>query len=149
MPNGTIWTTTALSSYIFNEYVLGYNDTYGRLRGQASRIHQPASTFFACDGLPGPFAARPTGEFVVPIGFLTLFNNFPNSNPNMHVSSITLGDIISGAGYNGSGLPLGSSPVNFDAVRHQKQMNIAFCDGHVELRNVTAAGLNNVYLMAP
>lgn len=149
LPDGNTLITTALSSYIFNEYVLGFNDAYGRLRGKASKIRQPASTFFVCDGVPGPFAARPTGDLAVPIGFLTLFNNVPNTNPGMNVASISLGNIISSAGYKGNGLPLGSSPVNFDKVRHQMKMNIAFCDGHVELRNVDAIGLNNVYLMAP
>jgi type II secretory pathway pseudopilin PulG len=146
------WISTALSSYIFNEYVLGYNDTYGRLRGKASSIHQPAATFFACDGLAGAFVFRPTGDFSFATGSLTLFNNFPNlSVKNPQLNSISLGDVISGATYKGT-LPLAGAPgtpVNFDTARHHMKMNIACCDGHVELDNVTAAGLNNVYLMAP
>ena len=49
-------------SYVFNEYVLGYDDQYSRLRGQASQIKQPARTMFAMDGLGGSVKTRLSGR---------------------------------------------------------------------------------------
>ena len=38
---------------------------------------------------------------------------------------------------------------NFDLIRHHGKINIAFCDGHVETRTISAADLQSVFLLAP
>jgi prepilin-type processing-associated H-X9-DG protein/prepilin-type N-terminal cleavage/methylation domain-containing protein len=128
-------------SYIYNEAVLGWNDSLGRLRGQANRIRQPALTMFAADGLFGP--PNPGGSpsrvdtfsNFYGVGMYTVFNN-TNAAP------ITMSDCFKENGYAGDNSSL-------DKIRHQKKINIAFCDGHVETKNITAADLQKVYVLAP
>ena len=38
---------------------------------------------------------------------------------------------------------------NFDLKRHLGKINIAFCDGHVETRDISVKSLTGVYLLAP
>jgi prepilin-type processing-associated H-X9-DG protein/prepilin-type N-terminal cleavage/methylation domain-containing protein len=128
-------------SYIYNEAVLGWNDSLGRLRGQVGRIRQPALTMFAADGLFGP--PNPNGSpsridtfsNFYGVGMFTVFNN-TNAAP------ITMGDCFKENGYAGDNTSL-------DKIRHQKKMNIAFCDGHVDSKNITFADLQKVYILAP
>jgi prepilin-type processing-associated H-X9-DG protein/prepilin-type N-terminal cleavage/methylation domain-containing protein len=128
-------------SYIYNEAVLGWNDSLGRLRGQSTRIRQPALTMFAADGLFGP--PNPGGspsrvdtfQNFYGVGMFTIFNN-TNAAP------ITMGDCYKENGYAGDN-------VSLDKIRHQKKINIAFCDGHVETKNITFADLSKVYVLAP
>jgi prepilin-type processing-associated H-X9-DG protein/prepilin-type N-terminal cleavage/methylation domain-containing protein len=128
-------------SYIFNEAVLGWNDNLGRLRGQVGRIRQPALTMFAADGLFGP--PNPNGNpsridtfsNFYGVGMYTVFNN-TNAAP------ITMGDCFKENGYAGDN-------VSLDKIRHQKKINVAFCDGHVETKNITFADLQKVYILAP
>ncbi len=141
------------SSYVLNEYVLGYNDTYGRLKGHASMVRQPAQTLFICDGL-GDQAQNPNrsdelagNTFTTP-GTFTMYNNFPGIHgklPNGPV--ITLGDILGHRAQAGHGF--GGAADEFDTRRHQGKMNIAFCDGHVESRYITVNDLQNVFLVPP
>jgi prepilin-type processing-associated H-X9-DG protein/prepilin-type N-terminal cleavage/methylation domain-containing protein len=152
------------SSYIFNEVVVGFNDAYGRLRGHASQVRQPALTMFACDGV-GDTGLSPnrSGEAGISIshGLITLYNNFPNAGVALPGSpAITLADI-----YNSKAVGqtlVGGTASCFDLRRHQGKINIAFCDGHVEtdtLPTVTSipvarqstdgADLQRVFLMAP
>jgi prepilin-type processing-associated H-X9-DG protein/prepilin-type N-terminal cleavage/methylation domain-containing protein len=134
-------------SYVFNEFVLGFSDKYGRLRGHATQVHQPSRTFFACDGIGDDgfsLVRAETKSLPSPVpGLYTIYNSNPISSPNqLNGGVITLGDIISNNG-------LGGTAMCFDARRHQKKMNIAFCDGHVETRNVTANDLQGVFLLPP
>jgi prepilin-type processing-associated H-X9-DG protein/prepilin-type N-terminal cleavage/methylation domain-containing protein len=140
------------TSYIFNEYVVGYNNGYGRLRGHASLVRSPAQTFFACDGQGDTgqnpsraveWGSQPTG------GTYTLYNNFPNYNTRnfLPASSIALGDIL--ATKKKGPTIYGGTAYCFDLKRHQGKLNIAFCDGHVETRAVTANDLQNVFLLPP
>jgi prepilin-type N-terminal cleavage/methylation domain-containing protein/prepilin-type processing-associated H-X9-DG protein len=137
---------TGAVSYVFNEFVLGFNDTYGRLRGHASQIRQPSKTFFACDGIgdTGFSPVRPeTKSLSPPQGLYTIYNLNPIDTPNPpNGGAVTLGDIISADG-------LGGTATCFDNRRHQMKINIAFCDGHVETRNVTSNDLRSVFLLAP
>jgi len=140
---------TGAISYIFNEAVLGFNDSYGRLRGHGALVRQTSRTFFACDGLGDDgFLGRPDTKSMSPTppGTYTIFNRNPINTPNpVNGGAITLSDIISPSLSN----PLGGTAMCFDAKRHQNKMNIAFCDGHVETRNVTASDLQSVFLIAP
>jgi prepilin-type processing-associated H-X9-DG protein len=128
-------------SYIYNEAVLGWNDNLGRLRGQSTRVRQPALTMFAADGLFGPPNPGGTPSRVdsfqnfYGVGMYTVFNN-TNAAP------ITMGDCYKENGYAGDNSSL-------DKIRHQKKINIAFCDGHVETKNITFADLSKVYVLAP
>jgi prepilin-type processing-associated H-X9-DG protein len=156
----------APTSYIFNEAVLGFNDSKGRLRGHAVQVHQASKTFFACDG-NGDINQNPANRLdetasinifgtvaadnvvLTPTcGTMTLYNNFPDGDPRYAISpSITLGQLISNAGI--AGQAYGGWSTDFDKKRHQGKMNIAFCDGHVETRNVTAGDLGDVFLVSP
>jgi prepilin-type processing-associated H-X9-DG protein/prepilin-type N-terminal cleavage/methylation domain-containing protein len=140
------WAYTEKQSYMYNEAVLGWNDTtnaptgMGRLRGRAGRVRQPSLTFFAADGLVGPLSSAridsvPYSSFSPAAGMITIYNNTPNP-------PVTLGDAFKGDG-------LAGDPQSFDKIRHQKKMNIAFCDGHVETKNITFQDLNTVYVLAP
>jgi prepilin-type processing-associated H-X9-DG protein/prepilin-type N-terminal cleavage/methylation domain-containing protein len=157
----------APTSYIFNEYVLGFNDLKGRLRGHAVQVHQSARTFFACDGngdtalnlqssarfyetaninIYGTVAAD--NVVLTPTyGTMTLYNNFPEPSLQLGQVPISLAQLLVNAGFAGN--QYGSPNTDFDKKRHQGKMNIAFCDGHVELLNITNGDLQNVYLVAP
>jgi len=148
----------APSSYIFNEVVVGFNDSCGRLRGHASQVHQPALTMFACDGV-GDTGVNPnrSAEAAVAAGHgtLTLYNNFPNGGATLPNSpAITLADIFNSR-MSGQTL-VGGTASCFDLKRHQGKINIAFCDGHVETKtlpapassaNPSGVDLQNVFLM--
>jgi prepilin-type processing-associated H-X9-DG protein/prepilin-type N-terminal cleavage/methylation domain-containing protein len=140
------------TSYMFNEYVLGFNDQYGRLRGHASMVRSPGQTFFACDGL-GDTGVNPNRSIEYgsqpPGGTYTLYNNFPNYTTKnfLPTPAIALGDIL--ATRKKGPTIWGGTAYCFDLPRHQGKLNIAFCDGHVETRNVSANDLSNVFLLPP
>ena len=48
-------------SYVYNEYVLGWQDNLGHLRGKGSLVRTPAVTMFAADGLGGSTLANHGG----------------------------------------------------------------------------------------
>jgi prepilin-type N-terminal cleavage/methylation domain-containing protein/prepilin-type processing-associated H-X9-DG protein len=150
-------------SFIFNEYVLGFDDNNGRLRGHASMVHRPAQTMFACDGNADPghgnnlrpdltttgSAISDSSTSVIGLGTLTMFNNFPNISKQLPPIPIALADIYDNAWDSNTGVFYGGSRYAFDTRRHQRKMNIAFCDGHVETRNAVDTDLRNVFLVAP
>ncbi len=127
----TVWWQDR-QSYVYNEAVMGMNDTYGRLRGLSTQIHQPAQTFFAIDGLGGATNHYPGTSIIIPM--VTIYNKQKNH-------SATLADALAGT-YAGD-------PQNFDLLRHQGKVNIACFDGHVETRNITAKDLASIYVLAP
>jgi prepilin-type processing-associated H-X9-DG protein/prepilin-type N-terminal cleavage/methylation domain-containing protein len=159
-------------SYVFNEAVLGFDDGYQRYRGNSARVRQSAKTMFACDGLPGSTKTRlsgtwqnltgssPLGAPPQPWGMYSMWNN-QVSPP------ITLSDVITHRLNPSTGKLIAGDACSFDQIRHRGKMNIAFCDGHVELRDIppftlaangvsttmkndpNATGLMNVYLLAP
>ena len=118
-------------SYIYNEAVLGYNDSLARLRGQASRVHQPALTMFAADGLHGKLSGEVSGY-----GMYTLFNT-------RTIAPVTMGDAFVG------NARVAGDTACFDLIRHQGKLNVAFCDGHVESRAISYNDLNTIYLLPP
>jgi prepilin-type processing-associated H-X9-DG protein len=127
-------------SYNFNEAILGWADPYtptGRLHGNAAQVRQPAKTMFAADGLMNglltPWADR------IPYSLGNGMATFYNINPN---PPVTLADAYLENGNAGD-------TENFDLIRHRGKINIAFCDGHVETRTISAADLQNVFLLAP
>jgi prepilin-type processing-associated H-X9-DG protein/prepilin-type N-terminal cleavage/methylation domain-containing protein len=143
---GVDWSTfeivayTENQSYIYNEAVVGYNDSIGRLRGQASRVRQPTLTMFAADGLAGPMLNSRIDGLPWPgagmgVGMFTLYNN-------SNIPPITLADALQENGKAGDSQ-------NFDTIRHQGKINIAFCDGHVETRNINVPDMTKVYILAP
>lgn len=161
---------SASLSYVFNEAVLGYDDSYSRLRGESAKVKQPAKTMFAADGLGGSLLTRlngtykeingPPGSAAVSYPNLTIWNNQPTA-------PITLSDALAWR-RNASNKLIAGDPDNFDQIRHHGKMNIAFCDGHVETRDIpaftysptagvppvfksdpTARALMDVYLLAP
>jgi prepilin-type processing-associated H-X9-DG protein/prepilin-type N-terminal cleavage/methylation domain-containing protein len=140
-PNNEKIAYTENQSYIYNEAVVGYNDSVGRLRGQAGRVRQSTLTMFAADGLAGPvtnYRIDPLpwpGAGSPPVGMFTLYNN-------SGTAPITLGDAMQENGKAGDSK-------NFDHIRHQGKINIAFCDGHIETRNLNVPDMSKVYILAP
>jgi prepilin-type processing-associated H-X9-DG protein len=131
-------------SYNFNEAICGWglDDTFGRLKGKASMVRQPVRTMFACDGLMGnPYESRfPWWPYWGPQygmqGMAALYNISPNP-------PVTMADALA------NGQQIAGDPDNFDLKRHFGKINIAFCDGHVEIRNISVSDLSKVYLLAP
>ena len=166
--------TDSAISYIFNEGVLGFDDSKGRLRGKVSSIRQSAKTMFAADGVGGSTKTRLSGTwtaFNVPKGTppqpwpsLTVWNN-------QSIAPVTLADAVSKRRGGPSNLLLAGDTQNFDQIRHKGKINVAFCDGHVELLTIPAftldatgsptfksnpgnpvaatVGLANVFILAP
>ncbi len=134
LPIGTTYVAGGLrwgvnQSYIVNEAVFGVDDSLGRLRGKSSRVKNPAATFMVGDGLQSN--ARGTTEFG---GMLSLYNKVKDQ-------SVTLEDCYLSR-------TKGGDIQNFDLKRHNKRMNIAFFDGHVEARQIDKlAQLRSVYLI--
>lgn len=157
-------------SYVFNEAVLGYDNPFGRLHGEAAAVRQPAKTMFAMDGLIGSPNSRGSSsdDFKIlnfgpdgpqgPYGFFTIYNA-------QATAPITLSDALVGRHGGPKNLVLAGDAQSFDYVRHQGKMNVAFCDGHVETRDIpiittntnakgivtdpNARALMDIYLLAP
>jgi prepilin-type processing-associated H-X9-DG protein/prepilin-type N-terminal cleavage/methylation domain-containing protein len=127
-------------SYIFNEYILGWNDNpgFGYLKGKATLVHQPAMTMFAADGLGGSTLANHPGSGPLPLPMYTVY-------PTANQTSATLANALA-AGIFGA---KAGDKANFDLKRHAGKINIAFCDSHVETRSITAGDLGNVWIMPP
>jgi prepilin-type processing-associated H-X9-DG protein len=126
-----VWVTEQ-QSYVYNEAILGYNDTYGRLKGCAAEIHQPATTFFAADGLGQATNHYQGNNISIPL--ITIYNKQLNR-------SATLADAYAGT-YAGD-------PQCFDLIRHNGKMNIACFDGHVETRSINSKDLAHLWVIAP
>jgi prepilin-type N-terminal cleavage/methylation domain-containing protein/prepilin-type processing-associated H-X9-DG protein len=143
-PSGGGWCTyTEAQSYIFNEAILGYDDRFGRLQGRQSQIRQATKSMFCADGLGGSITNnRPSSfpAYSLGIPMSTVYNNV-NTTP------VTLADALTSRKVNG--VTLAGDPQNFDRIRHHGKINIAFCDGHVETRNISSGDLASVYLLAP
>ena len=120
-------------SYVYNEAILGWYDQFGRLKGRASQIRQPGLTMFAADGLFGRANAEAPG-----LAMYMLYNL--TSKP-----PITMSDALNGT----SSSNIAGDSVCFDKRRHQGKINVAFCDGHVETRNITSGDLSKIFLLAP
>jgi prepilin-type processing-associated H-X9-DG protein len=136
-------------SYIFNEYVLGFTDStlaspydIHYLRGKGSLIHQAAATMFAADGLGGSTTARHALNHGL---FHPVYSVYANTS-----TPTTLADAFtSTASSSMSSVGFAGDPQNFDLIRHQGKINIAFFDGHVETRTISAGDLSNVWIEPP
>lgn len=121
---------TLQQSYVVNEAVFGIHETYGRLRGQASRVRNPAQTMMLMDGKGAEhYSNRPGRKYI------TLVNR-------TKVPPVVLSDALAGN-------DKATSPGNFDKIRHKGKTNILFMDGHSETRVIDSDDLQNVYLLAP
>jgi prepilin-type processing-associated H-X9-DG protein/prepilin-type N-terminal cleavage/methylation domain-containing protein len=125
-------------SYIFNEYIVGWNDNLGYLQGKGSLLHQPALTMFAADGNGGATTTNHPGIGGLPNPMYTVYSN-TTTGP------VSLANAYTAPAF---GVGIAGDKANFDLVRHRGRMNIAFCDGHVETRSITLAGLSNVWIVA-
>jgi prepilin-type N-terminal cleavage/methylation domain-containing protein len=125
-------------SYVFNEYVCGWNDTCGYLRGKASLIRQPSKTMFAMDGLGGSTLANHAGTGL--------------AQPMYTVYSTTTTFPVTLADAYNAPKPFGGGPAgdnaNFATQRHVGKVNVA-CDGHVEAKNINTGDLTGVYIAPP
>ena len=137
-----IWEIEPIS-YIYNEALLGwgqqtpfngYADMYNRKHGNSRLVRQADKTMFVADGLPGPIYDSRL-PYITGSGMATLYN-IATQPP------VTMADALADNG-------LAGDTANFDTLRHHGKINIGFCDGHVETRNITPADLAHVYLLAP
>jgi prepilin-type processing-associated H-X9-DG protein/prepilin-type N-terminal cleavage/methylation domain-containing protein len=117
-------------SYVYNEAILGWFDSVNSLRGKSTLIRQPALTMFAADGFHGTLGSEANG-----LGIYSLYNDSGKA-------PITMNDALSNTG-------LAGDASCFDKRRHNGKINVAFCDGHVETRDITAADLQKIFLLAP
>jgi prepilin-type processing-associated H-X9-DG protein len=96
-------------------------------------------TMFAADGLHGT-----PGTEIGTYGAFTLENIFKQTT--------TMADALNGqSGPSNSYNPniIAADPASFDKKRHQGKINVAFCDGHVECRDISTKDLSKVFLLAP
>jgi prepilin-type processing-associated H-X9-DG protein/prepilin-type N-terminal cleavage/methylation domain-containing protein len=133
--NKTLGYMQVPQSYIFNEYVLGWDDAYGHLRGKASLIRQPGMTMFAADGGGGNSGGFHGSAGAIGQPMCTVYNLTT-------VAPVTLADAFN-AGTGVSGVNKAGDYANFDLRRHRGKMNIAFCDGHVECRDIGTAAIGS------
>ena len=150
---GVVVYYTQGGSYVWNEYVLGWDTTFEppatdhpprepfapvRLRGRAAAVRQPAQTMLVADGL-GSIGRVGASGTISGYGILTLYNT---GKPVAGRSAVpvTMADALAGNG-------LAGNPANFDRRRHRGRVNVAFCDGHVESRAITAGDLTTAYLV--
>jgi prepilin-type processing-associated H-X9-DG protein/prepilin-type N-terminal cleavage/methylation domain-containing protein len=115
-------------SYIYNEWLLGWDDSNGRRSGNYRRVRQASGVMVMADGLPGPMWRGAMG-----MGLFTVYNKMPSG-------AATLADALAGNS-------LAGDPQCFDLTRHQGRVDIGFLDGHVETRQITAGGLGDVYIV--
>jgi prepilin-type processing-associated H-X9-DG protein/prepilin-type N-terminal cleavage/methylation domain-containing protein len=128
---GGFWWTIQ-QSYVVNEAVFGINDTFGRLKGQASKVKNTSSTLMLMDGKEAAHHADSSDKWV------TVFNK---SRLTPTIARITLADAFVGNSRAGS-------PANFDKLRHKGKINILFMDGHAETRVNNANDLASVMLLS-
>jgi len=141
-------------SYMYNEAILGwgiqnaatgYTDPSGRLHGQASQVRQPSKTMFVADGLGGEAYNSQRFPYITGTPMILVYNAFYNGAIGI-TPPITLADAYAGDANPGDKAGDNS---NFDLFRHRGKINIGFCDGHVETRNITVKDLSSVFLLAP
>lgn len=128
--NGRAWLIQ--SSYVVNEAVFGVDDAMGRLRGNSARVRRPSQTVMLADG--NMSTAR---EYTTPGGAYN-WGTFINKRA---APPVTLADALA------NNRIAGDTP-NFDRSRHRGKMNILFCDGHAETRDINSSELQNVFLLA-
>jgi prepilin-type processing-associated H-X9-DG protein/prepilin-type N-terminal cleavage/methylation domain-containing protein len=117
---------TFLGSYGYNEGFLDCEaEPTRRLRGQINKVKRSSETMFMCDALP-----RITSADMAFIAF------FPGGD-----GTITLADCFNEE--NGSGMRS-----QFDLQRHQKRINVTFCDGHCESLMIETNDLSRVLILA-
>jgi prepilin-type processing-associated H-X9-DG protein/prepilin-type N-terminal cleavage/methylation domain-containing protein len=143
--DGNIYQFAVAGSYIYNEAVCGWGFDSHRLHGKASLVRQPAATMFVCDGLMGDpmdghFGPLSGGGSPGGQALATLYNTDGVAAP------VTMADALVGDG--NSNDKAGDS-ANFDMLRHRGKINIGYCDGHVETRDISVKSLTSVYLLAP
>ena len=161
------------SSYVFSGYVLGWSEdvpvgfptsykdpktTRCRLRGQQSAIHHPESTFLAGDGI-----ASADGGGVYSYSFSVGVIENTGYGPGSPITNPATGGAngpvtLRHALIEGDVLATGG-PGEFDLKRHPGyvnspngpagMMNILFCDGHGESKQITNGALATVYLVPP
>jgi prepilin-type processing-associated H-X9-DG protein len=119
-------------SYVVNEAFLGWNDALNRRRGDSRNVARLGEIFLAADGLP---ARRPGPASAFP--HATVINKV---KPGTATGPITLADALAGNARAGD-------PDNFDHRRHNRRMNIAFLDGHVESVPIESGALSRVLIL--
>jgi prepilin-type processing-associated H-X9-DG protein len=132
-PQGNIYQVGSMywwlqQSFTVNEAVFGVNDSYGRLRGQASKIRNPSQTIMLADGKPAKHYSNST------LKWITLVNK--TKTPPVTVADALVGNAKAG------------TPASFDVFRHKGKVNLLFIDGHAETRMLDPRDLSNVYLLA-
>ncbi len=139
---GPTFLYTQFQSYVYNEYVVGFDDPtatnlpFPKLRGKADKVRQADRTMFAADGLEEKVNSA-EGD-ISTYGMYTIF-----VKPTTRVRPpITLADAYDADANAGD-------TTNFDKVRHQGKIEIAFCDGHVETKSINDGDLQKVYIVPP
>ena len=143
---------TQQMSYVWNEYVLGWDvtsaagtpvTTYAthRLRGKVGRVRLPQQTMLVADGLGSVGRADHTPG-IGSYGMATVYNTGAVDAGGRMVTPVALADALAGN-------TLAGNPKSFDLRRHRGQINVGFVDGHAEARALNAGDLSTVYIVAP
>lgn len=136
---GVVAGFSAKSSFVLNEAVFGFSASRKQLRGQASKVKDPARTMMLMDGV----AYKHYGNVDVKWGTVlnaTFIGNTFNSKP---ITSFALSDAF------GTGTTIVRSKESFDKIRHKGKVDILFMDGHAETRRIDPKDLTDVFLLAP
>lgn len=131
-------------SFVVNEGIFGLNDTRGRLRGQISKVSDPARTFMMIDGKAAPLYNVP-GFGVTKWLVIANGSKLGTTAQGKTFNSISLSEAFAPS----TSPAMASKKENFDIYRHKGKLNILFVDGHVETRNLTAGDLRDVYILPP
>ena len=158
------------SSYIWSEYVLGWSTGFEkycrytlptdatpsatdgfRLRGKSDRVKHAEKVFLAGDG----FGTNNRYQSTVPAGSVLNFGTLYNTGvPPAYRLPGAPGPVTVASAFDPTkdprpALQLAGNPGAFDKQRHRGLINIAFCDGHAEVKNITYGDLSTVYLVPP
>ncbi len=161
--SGSTYYSDFPTSYIWNEYVVGFPseggtfDAYAavsdwnpkpRLRGNSNVPHAD-KVLEACDGFPTLQCLRFPYISNLPLGTVVNTGVPEDANIPGPLGPITL-DRAFNCDQNESGSPpnylFAGNDDSFDKMRHQGKINVLYCDGHGEVKSLSTGDLKTVWI---